>query len=200
MKPTSDDFEPRRDGWFEHRAAWGEVVVGTVIASSKRSERWEITEVAHGAQVEPGHTLWMRAREQSTGAECTVKPRMKNSLLTILTQDPADTITGDPTAPSDTEAILLLVEELGAEVMATRDHVTGEVTCPNFEAGYILPGNSFINHLQFAHGMAVNHDLSNKDVVTLHGQSHDPRWPNIGKGGFPHRHVPEDLSIFTGIN
>ena len=104
MKPTPEDFKPRRDGWFEHRGTWEEVTLGTVIASDKRSERWEIIEQAHGVQVEFGHTLWMRAREQTTGAEFTVRPRNKTYAVTILTQDPADRKTAPPTPPTPSSA------------------------------------------------------------------------------------------------
>lgn len=205
MKPTSDDFEPRRDGWFEHKATWQEVVVGTVIASrERRSQRWEIIDVAMSTQVDYGRTLWMRARAQATGVEYTVRPRKKVSPVIILTQDPRDTEAGDPTAPSDADAIMLLVRELGADAMATRDDVTGEITCPDYLYDSHIPRelceqstvrSGMIEHMRFAHTLSVNDDLELASAVTLHGQAHHPGWPNIGKGGFPHRHVPEDLSI-----
>lgn len=207
LKPTSDDFEPRKDGWFEHRGIWDEVVVGTVLANrERRSERWEVIDVAHGKQVEYGYTLWMRIREQTTGTEVTVKPHNKTYPVTILTLDPRDTDTTDPTEPSDTEAIMLVVRELGAELMATRDEKTGEVTCPDYAAGHHhlgtdmkLLGRAEVEHMKFAHGLEVPDDISVKELTTLHGRSHNPKFPDIGKGGFPHRHVPEDLTIFTGM-
>lgn len=203
MKPTSDDFEPRRDGWFEHKGTWQEVVVGTVLASKKRSERWEVIDVAMANHVEYGKTLWMRVREQTTGVEHTIPPRQKTTQVTILTQDPRDTKTGEPTEPSNADAIMLLVKELGAEVMATRDNVTGEITCPDYTYDSHIPGHGdrqisrgLIEHLRFAHQHPVNDDIDLVSLITLHGQAHNPKWPNIGKGGFPHRHVPEDLSMF----
>jgi hypothetical protein len=209
MKPTSDDFAPRRDGWFEHRGVWGEVTRGTVIASRKRTERWEIVDVAHGQQVEYGHTLWMRAREQSTGAEYTVDPRPKTAQVTILTQSPLDTQTPEITPASDAEVIALLVEELGALHLATRDNVTGEIHCPNYDIGAnhldeIGNGSltrGLLEHLRFAHKIDPDEfevlDWEDKmnQAFTAHGRAHNPRYPNIGKGGFPHRHVPEDLSL-----
>lgn len=207
MKPTSEDFAPRRDGWFEHKGTWGEVTVGTVIASGKRTERWEIIAQSHGQQVEFGRTLWMRAREQTTGAEFSVGPRFKHNPVTILTQDPRDTETPARTEPSDSAAIMLLVERLGAAHLATRDDATGEITCPDYaagrnhldEVGNRALSRGEIEHLRFAHGMSVDDDISITDLTTLHGQAHNPKWPNIGKGGFPHRHVPEDLTLLTGI-
>lgn len=201
MKQTSDDFEPRRDGWFEHEGAWDEVTVGTVIGTRKRSERWEIIAQGHGQQVQYGHTLWMRAREQTTGAEFSVEPRLKTSKVTILTQDPRDRKTAPPTEPSDTEAIQLLIRELGAVHLATRDETTGEITCPDYVYSSHIPGigdrqigRGLTEHMRFAHGMEVEDNLDIATLTTLHGQAHNPKWPNIGKGGFPHRHVPEDLN------
>jgi len=203
MRPTSDDFEPRRDGWFEHKGTWQEVTVGTVIASRKRSERWEIISQHHGQQVEYGHTLWMRAREQNTGAEFIVEPRVKTSVVTILTQDPADFATADPTYPTDSESIALLVEKLGATHLASRDLKTGEITCPYYEAGEnhldeIGDGalrRGLAEHLKFAHNLNPPEGTVCIDLSHVHSQSHDPKHPSIGKGGFPHRHIPEDLTF-----
>lgn len=199
MQMTSPDFSPRADGWFEHKGTWDEVTVGTVIADrERRSLRWEIIDVAHGQQVEYGHTLWMRAREQASGEEFTVHPRFKNTSVTILTQDPADTQTPEPTWPSDSEAIMRLVEELGATTIATHDQRTGEVTCPDYAAGYHATedwkyGREEILHLRLAHGLEVPDDMPLPERMRLHGDAHHPSSP-VGKGGFPHRHVPEDLS------
>lgn len=201
MKPTADDFEPRRDGWFEHDGTWQEVVVGTVIGSKRsRTQRWEIIDVAHGQQVEYGHTLWMRARDQVSGAEYTVDPRVKTSRVMILTQSPADTKTGDPTWPSDSEAIQLLIRELGAVHLATRDETTGEITCPDYAAGQNhLDGvgngalqRGLTEHLRFAHALPISDDQPWLEVFDYHGHAHNPKY-DIGKGGFPHRHVPEPL-------
>lgn len=208
MKPTSDDFLPRRDGWYEHRGTWAEVTVGTVLADqNSRTKRWEIIAVAHGHQVQYGYTLWMRAREQTTGEEISVEPRNKTALVTILTRNPADTQTAGPTWPTDSDAIMLLVEQLGATLLASRDAETGEITCPDYAIGASHrtgeKGNRLaeIEHLRIAHGMTdISDETSLADVTTLHGQAHHPRWPNIGKGGFPHRHVPEDLTFFTGMS
>ena len=209
MKPTSDDFAPRRDGWFEHVGTWGEVTRGTVLSSSKRSERWEVIDVAMGTRVEYGHTLWMRAREQTTGAEFTVHPRPKTARVKILTQDPADTETPAYTPPSDSEAVTLLVRELGATHLATRDHETGEIVCPDYSAGHLHEGaerggmRAEMEHLRFAHGYdttdleALPFDERLIAVTTTHGGFHGGR--ALSPGGFPHRHVPEDLTLFTGI-
>ena len=213
MNPTSEDFQPRRDGWFEHQGTWEEVVVGTVIANrQRRSERWEIIDQALTAPIEYGHTLWMRAREQTSGEEFTVRPRPKTSKVVILTRDPADTSTGERALPSDAEAVRLLVESLGATALASRDNETGEILCPDYDAGHLAPGQSSggmraqMEHMRFAHGIdttdleALPFDERLRQVVTLHGRAHNAQHQAaINKGGFPHRHVPEDLTIFTGI-
>jgi hypothetical protein len=209
VKPTSEDFEPRRDGWFEHRGTWEEVTLGTVIASDRRSQRWEVIGQGHGQQVEYGHTLWMRVREQTTGEEHSIKPRLKSRPVTILTQDPADTRTAPPTEPSDAAAIALVIEKLGATHLATRDHETGEITCPDYEAGMIHPGvesggmEPLLQHLEFAHGMDVTPlralDSLERipEVISVHGRAHSPKFPDVGKGGFPHRHTPEQPALYT---
>jgi hypothetical protein len=204
VKPTSDDFEPRRDGWYEHKGTWAEVTVGTVLADPRlRSKRWEVIDIAHGIPVQYGKTLHMRVREMTSGGEHTISPRTVVDSVVILTQDPRDTKTPPYTQPSDSDAIMLLVRELGAELLATRDLTTGEITCPDYTyeshlegPGSILRG--LIEHMRFAHQMPVNDDLDIASAVTVHGQAHNPKWPNIGKGGFPHRHVPEDLTLITG--
>lgn len=210
MKVTAEDFEPRRDGWFEHAGTWGEVTVGTVIANpERRSERWEVIEVAHGLQTQHGDTLWMRAREQTTGAEHTIRPHLKIKPVTILTQSPLDTQTPPVTPASDAEAIALLVERLGATHLATRDHETGEITCPDYNASFTGHGgegnimDQQLEHLRFAHGVdttdfeKMTPEQQIQEVWLYHGRCHNPAY-EFGKGGFPHRHVPEDLSMYTG--
>ena len=202
MKPTGD-VPPRRDGWHEHDGKWGEVVVGTVIANAqRRTERWEIVDQAMATPVPFAKTLWMRAREQTTGAEFTVRPRAKDGKVIILTQDPADTKTGERTPPSDADAIMLLVTELGATLLATRDETTGEITCPDYIDESHLEGaqatrRGLIEHMRVAHGMKADDDLSLVDAITLHGTAHDLN-SGVTKGGFPHRHVPEDITLITG--
>lgn len=202
MNPTSDDFAPRRDGWFEHKGTWGEVTVGTVIAdANSRTRRWEIIDVAHGSEpIEPMKTLWMRAREQTTGAEFTSPPRMKTSKVIILTRDPADTTTPEHTPPSDTEAVWAVVEGLGAQYMASIDRDTGEITCPDYINDSHIEGEApirrgLLEHMRVAHGAAVDDSVLLPDAITMHAEMHHP---GATRGGFPHRHVPEDLTLITG--
>lgn len=204
MRETAEDFEPRRDGWFEHAGTWGEVMVGTVIANDRRSQRWEVIATAHGPQVRDGYTLFMRVREQTSGEEHTVQPRMKVAPVTILTKDPLDTVpTGELVEPTDTEAILRIIDTLGAIHIATKDERTGEIVCPNYAYDYSIGMSAEIEHLRLAHGVDVSifNGLETDDfvraVTTTHGQAHRPGRPE-GSAGFPHRHVPEDLAIFTG--
>lgn len=203
MNPTDDDFKPRRDGWFEHKGTWGEVTVGTVIAdANSRTKRWEIIATSHGTgQIPPMKTLWMRAREQTSGEEFTSPPRTKTSKVIILTRDPADTTTPDYTPPSDTEAIWALVTELGATLMATRDEATGEITCPDYTYESHLDGDGaisrgLIEHMRVAHKADVE-PANLATLITKHAQMHDLANASAF-AGFPHRHVPEDLTLITG--
>lgn len=211
MKETADDFEPRRDKWFEHEGTWDEVTVGTIIGSRRRSQRWEIVDQAHGSHVEFGHTLFMRAREMTTSEEFTVQPRCKTGKVVILTESPMDTQTPSRTDPSDAEAVMLVVERLGATHLASRDNVTGEITCPDYAAGHTHSSDYYgsiadeMEHLRFAHGIdtrdleALPFDERIRQVAITHGRGHDPNHQAAtNHGGFPHRHVPEDLTIFTG--
>lgn len=203
MMPTSDDAPPRKDGWYQHRGTWEEVTVGTVLEGPKVSERWEVIATAHGGPVKYGYTLWIRIREQTSGEEHTIEPRPKTNPVTILTQNPRDRTTAPPTEPTDTEAIQLLIAELGAEILAHRDERTGEIVCPDYIYRSHIPGHGqrqksrgLVDHLRFAHKLSVDDDMDHDAAHALHSQAHDPRWPNIGKEGFGHRHVPEDLSQF----
>lgn len=213
MKTTSEDFEPRRDGYFEHVGTWDEVTVGTILTDPEgyRSKAWEVIAQAHpsdGKQIEFGRTLWMRVREVTSGEEHTLPPKMKHASVKILTKDPRDTQTPDPTPASDSEMLALLVEKLGATHLATRDNVTGEITCPDYASGKTHEGGTRggmadeMEHLRFAHGVdttrfeEMHWDERIREVTSFHGRLHANREPS--PGGFPHRHVPEDLSIFTG--
>lgn len=206
MQPTSDDFSPRRDGWYEHKGTWGEVTVGTVIAdSNSRTKRWEIIDTSHGPDPIPTmKTLWMRAREQTTGEEFTSPPRTKTAKVIILTQDPADTTTPDYTPPSDTEAVWALVEGLGATLMASIDAETGEVTCPDYIDNSHLLYDEFrpvyrglIQHMMVAHQHTVDHKIDLAEAITMHGKLHnDPETPN--PGGFSHRHEGDYTHMITG--
>lgn len=202
MKETSEDFKPRRDGYFEHGATWGEVTVGTLLAQrDTRKAVWEVIATAHGTEPIPfGQTLWMRLRNVSTGEEITLPPKSKNGTCVVLTTSPLDTETAPPTPPGDAEAIMLLVEKLGATLLASRDEETGQVACPDYtyeshltnEAGRPAILRGLIEHMRFAHAMSVDDTLAIESAITLHGQAHNPQWPNIGKGGFSHVHLPEE--------
>jgi len=206
---TGDDFAPRRDGWYEHRGVWGEVTVGTVIGTQdSRTSAFEVIATAHPQQVRYAHTLWFQVRDLVTGELHSIAPRMVNAPVKILTRDPADTKTAPPTAPSDQQAIQLVIEQLGATHLATIDNLTGEITCPDYIYDSHLPDRTqpdspdgrnslgLLEHLRVAHGgPAVPDNWTIADLYTIHSNAHNPRFPDIGKGGFPHRHVPEDHSF-----
>jgi hypothetical protein len=206
VKPTDlEKFEPRRDGWFEHAGTWGEVTVGTFVGSpGYRSQAWEIIETSHGTtQIPFGNTLWFRAREQKTGQEVSIPPRLVTTKAIILTRDPMDTECPGRTAPTDSEAVMLLVRELGAEFLAEKDEETGVIHCPDYEKRSHVPGRhrwgnlsqGLTEHMRYAHSMSVDDGLDIMDLIPLHGRAHSPR-DERGKGGFPHLHTPELDRIF----
>ena len=195
MRPTSDDFEPRRDGWFEHKGTWAEVTVGTVVGNNKRSEAYEVLATAHGNGVQHGYTLWFQMKNLVTGEIFPVEPKFKVAPVVILTRDPRDRQTAPPTEPTDTQAILLLIKELGAETLAKHDTATGEVTCPDYVVSSHLDGPKKVQrglreHLLFAHGIEApvldDWELDLKNLNSRHSLAH-----TSGTVVFGHRHVPE---------
>lgn len=203
MNPTGDDFIPRRDGYFEHRGTWGEVGIGTLLGHrEKRSAVYEVIDIAQATHARYGFTNWIRIRDRATGEEHSLEPRPRSQGTIILTLDPRDEVVRESSHPTDAEAIMTVVRTLGAELLASHDTATGEVTCPDYIHRSHIPGygdrqisRGLIEHLRIAHRHPVD---DGTDLITLantHGMAHDPRWPNIGKGGFPHRHVPEEPEL-----
>lgn len=197
MRPTADDFKPRQDGLWEHRARWSEIGVGTLLADPNfRSKIWEVVEMAHGVQVDYGRTLWMKVRERGTGEEHSIPPRLKTRWTSVLTNDPADKeLPPSESAPSDTdeimEAVGVLQDQAGGSVLAWRDETTGEVCAPDHA---FLDGSAtkwLIHHLRWAHGLEVADDADPNDLIPLHSTAHQPKTAS----GFAHRHVPEDLTF-----
>ena len=212
MKPTPDDVRPRRDGWFEHAATWGEVTVGTILAdpAGGRTLVYEVIEARQGDPIEHNATLWHLVREVNSGEQFPIPPRFKDSPVVILTDSPATEEPMPYVLPADAEAVRLLVAELGATHLAAYDAATGETTCPNYDAGHVHEGGvrrdsaALLEHMRFAHGIDTTelealegHDRT-VAVTTLHGRAHDQRFrADINRGGFPHRHVPEHHPIFN---
>lgn len=203
MKPVDPEAPARRDGYLERKGVWGEVVVGSLLAGEKRSDVWEVTDTQHGQKVEHAYTLWFRLVNRTTGVQVAQPPKMVKDPVTFLVETPEQEQPAY-TPPSDTDAVMLVVEELGATILATRDNVTGEVVCPNYAAGYSVGDNKYgveeIEHLRVCHGMDVRHleTLRGNDAIVqrnkAHGDAHNSKRPTL-PGGFPHRHVPEDHSF-----
>jgi hypothetical protein len=111
------------------------------------------------------------------------------------------------TWPVDSDEILLLVERLGAQAIAARDHETGEIHCPDYASGHSVGGHKTraieqLEHIKIAHGIDISSielltgNERIKAVLETHGRQHGPQQNRyLSKGGFPHRHVPEDRSI-----
>lgn len=192
----------RRDGWLEREITWGDVHVGMVLATQRRSQRWEVVDEAQVTHAQHGMTNWFRLREHNSGEEWSCPPQFKLNAVTELVKTEGEPLV-PIAAPSDADAIWLLVEELGATLLAHRDETTGEITCPSYEAGHNHPGatgaQALTEHLRFAHGMPVDDGTPIEHLITWHGQSHDPT-TNVGKAGFPHRHIPEFLELYTDVS
>jgi hypothetical protein len=195
------DQKPRRDGLIEAKGTWGEVRVGSVLSTNLRSEAWEVIDSRLPDQIEYGHTHWFKIRERNSGREHVVAPKLVTTIAHFLLESPEDARAPKPDLePSNGEEMALLVETLGAQLLATRDNATGEIHCPDYDAPNpertgIAP---LIEHLRICHDMSVGGILeseSSEDIHRIHDQSHSPKFPHVGKGGFSHRHVPEDHSI-----
>lgn len=177
----------------EVRGRWRDLRIGTKIRDERRKKVWEVMAARAPQQIEHGMSLWVRVVNVKTGEEMAIPPRPLRLPVTIVEQ-PTDAA---PLLPDGTEELDRLVEGLGARLLATKDNATGEWTCETWDYIYSPdePGGAYREHLQLAHGIdgqAID-TLDTKDLVTMHGQAHDPRYPTIGKGGVSHRHVPESL-------
>lgn len=193
-----EDQPPRKDGLIEARGEWGEVVVGSVLASRKRSEIWDVIDSKTPDQHAYARTPWFKIRERASGVEHAVSPKMINAKVTFLLTDPTQR-QPELTPVSDADDVeakmKMLVETLGAQEIYTRDSATGEIWCPWWPI-------DDLEHLRVAHDIDTtaleaieDHDKRRAELTTVHGHAHDARWPAVGKGGFAHRHVPEEHDI-----
>lgn len=199
MRP-SEKLHKKTELW-EHSAQWGEIVVGAIVIGAD-GQPYRIIDTRHGESIPPGHTLWFRAQPLGGGDAVPVPPKPREMPVKVLDDNPANTSVGVYTLPSDADAVMLLVKELGAEWMATHDSKSGEVTCPEYNLGYHASQDPKVwhnsgelkLHLEFAHGVE-------KSTVDLMGQDdlyaqHSFHHHHMTGGGFPHRHVPEDNTLF----
>lgn len=201
------------------RIAWegraGQARVGHLIQGNRRTldDIWEIVEMKNPQQIEYGHTLWWLVANTTTGLEAPIPPKMVTARVRfMLTPDEhahAEETRRPPSLPHqwpvDSEEALLLAQELGAQEIATRDDLTGEITCPNYHTQFPAPGAVGVDeivHLRIAHGL----DVAGLEAITdpsarmieihkAHGQLHGPESLRLAQSGFPHRHVPEDHSF-----
>lgn len=198
----------------------GMVRIGHMLQGMKRTKGdvWEVTEMKNPAQIEFGYTLWWRVVNTTTGEVLPVPPRNVRARVTFMLT-PEEYALAEQTKrapdkphqwPVDSDEVLMLAETLGAREIATRDNVTGEVTCPSYATGAHhapewRPGILLldeIEHLKICHGLdvsglegIVDHNERLKAVATTHGGLHGPRSARMAHKGFPHRHTPEDHSL-----
>jgi hypothetical protein len=194
---------------FEGRA--GQVRVGHFIQGTRRTldDIWEVLEMKNPDQIRYGEGLWWRVANTTTGEEAAIPPKMVNSkvrfMLTPEEHELAEERRRPPDLPHqypiDSEEVLLLVEQLGAREIATRDNETGEITCPNYAEGMFHTVDE-ITHLRICHGLDVSGleaigNWEERMIATIkaHGELHSAQGRKVAHKGFPHRHVPEDHSI-----
>jgi len=205
-----EDQKPRRDGLIEAKGVWGEVAVGALLSTSKRTEVWEVIDTRLPEQIDYGKTHWIKIRERSTGVEHVIAPKMVNAPAYFLLSSTDQNLPA-PTPPSNLEEMALLVEHLGAQLLATRDNATGEIHCPDYNApnGERTGVAPLLEHMRVCHGMDVgalqaaeaqaradgDFDEVRARIHRAHDEAHSLKHPHVGKGGFSHRHVPEDHTI-----
>lgn len=202
--PSKPDAPPRRDGWLERKGTIGEITVGSLIAGHNRTDVWEVIDMRTPEQYEFGHTAWMLLKNHKTGEQMAVPPRNKTYECTFLMRSDEEVLPPHQPPSDFDDQVKLLEDVLGATLLAEIDHATGEITCPDYDgsfrtmSGEKAPrGREFFDHLRIMHGM----DISGLEALpleeqaaaktTAHGRAHNPEHPHIGKGGVPHRHVPE---------
>jgi hypothetical protein len=165
---------------------WGDLGIGHIIPKDGR--KWTVVDGATPAQYEYGHSCWLKVQAPN-GETHAIRPKPVTRKVTVLVDPEADPI--PPLSPVfGSRVAALLVEALGAVEIATRDEATGEVWCP-----WGVSGAVDLVHLQVAHGLDTTGIETLRQRVDIHGRCHDIDYPLVGKQGFAHRHVPEDLSI-----
>lgn len=170
----------------ERTIRWGELGIGHIILKDGR--KWTVVDGATPTQYEYGHSNWIRIQAPK-GETHAIPPKPVTKKVVVLVDPTADPIPPLSHVHGSREAALL-VEALGAVEIATRDEATGEVWCP-----WSVGGVADLVHLQVAHGLDTTGITTMAQRARAHGQCHDIGYPHIGKGGFAHRHVPEDLGI-----
>lgn len=202
------------DGLVPWRGRAGDIRVGHILQgdSGAKKDVWEVIDTRNPNQYDLGQTPWLRVRRLGTEEVVAIPPKGARERVTfMLTPDEfdfAENFGRPPHLPqvmlADAEEVALLVNELGATRIATRDDVTGEIWCPAYHSGALSEGTHWrdrareeLDHLRLCHGMDVT-ALEEMDweeqmhaFVKHHGQAHRDNLP----GGFPHRHVPEDRSL-----
>jgi hypothetical protein len=191
----------KKTGLWMHTAQWGEVVVGALQGGAAGGAD-RVIDTSHGSGIPHGHTLWFRAEPVKGGEPVAIAPRPREQPVIVLDEHPDNTKVGVYTPPTDTQAVLNIIEGLGATWMATHETASGEVTCPHYDAGieagdnpeYAWVSLGLRKHLEFAHAvLPADHErFIGADLHAFHENLH-----NTLKGeGFPHRHVPEDNTLF----
>lgn len=204
------------DGLVPWTGRVGDVRVGHILQGDSKAKKdvWEVIDTRNPNQYDLGQTPWLRVRRLGTEEVVAIPPKIVRAPVTFMLTpeefDHAEAFGRPPYLPkvvlADAAETALLVERLGASLIATRDDETGEIWCPAYatgkrhterwEPGILIKDE--LHHMRIAHGMDVTaleeitdwEDQMNK-VIHHHGVAHRDNLP----GGFPHRHVPEDTTL-----
>jgi hypothetical protein len=194
-------------GLLPVKGTFNQVRIGSLIQGYRATndDVWEIIDMRHPAQFDHGSTPWFRARQVGTESEVSIPPKPGTYTCTFMVaEDSVDPdvekpkldpeTVGDPSPLSDGPEIALLVEKLGATLIASRDNATGVWHCPPYEQS---PGGrvEYVSHIEIAHGISLEAaDTSIEALTTLHGRAHADSYdkPSVMTGGFPHVHDYQD--------
>jgi hypothetical protein len=192
-------------GLLPVKGTYGDIRIGSLIQGYKarNDDVWEVIDMRTPEQFDHSTSPWFRAVNKASGEKVSIPPKSLHYPCMFMV--PEETVDPDEEKPkldpdtvgphrplSDQEAVDLLVKELGASEIATKDHETGIVTCPPYEQG-MFPRHEYLAHLEVAHGIDTSGivDAPIEQVVTIHGEAHSKNWTNPRPWearGFPHQH------------
>lgn len=153
------------------RKTWADLAVDAYLRDANGTV-WRVV-AKDDRDLEPGTSPHYRCRNRA-GDWLTISSKPLDTPVTILT-------------PADGEAeIKILRDILGAEVLATKDNRTGEVTCPRWPVGGAsgFPLDVFRDHLVLGHGIYATDIKTYAKLVEAHEAAHArDETPHL-----PHRH------------
>lgn len=204
------------DGLVPWAGRAGDVRVGHKLQGSTKAKKdvWVVVDTRNPHQYDLGQTPWLRVQRLGTEEVRAIPPKtIRDHVTFMLTPEEfehAEMYGNAPALPrtmlADAEQIALVVEQLGAVEIISKDEETGEIWCPNYAAGkrhtdVWEPGilvRDELQHMKLCHSMDISalEEMTDWEqqmlaVTKYHGEAHRDNLP----GGFPHRHVPADTTL-----